>query len=61
MEATVQIDRTAVTDTAPERPFCALECDGCTGMCLALYMMLNRDEQDELCRRYKAGALPRVH
>ncbi|MEM8655721.1 MAG: hypothetical protein AAGF36_13340 [Pseudomonadota bacterium] len=54
----MQIERTALTDTSPKRPFCALECDGCTGMCLALYMMLTRDEQDEMCRRAKAG---RVH
>ncbi|WP_299613052.1 hypothetical protein [uncultured Tateyamaria sp.] len=57
----MQIERTALTDAASKRPFCALECDGCTGMCLALYMMLNRNEQDEMCRRYKARTAPRVH
>ncbi|MEX0369364.1 MAG: hypothetical protein AB3N09_01945 [Tateyamaria sp.] len=57
----MQVDRTVVTDVPPKRPFCALECEGCTGMCLALYMMLNRDEQDEMCRRYKAGETAHVH
>lgn len=57
----MQIDRTALTETPPQRPFCALECDGCTGMCLALYMMLTRDEQDEMCRLYKAEPPDRVH
>lgn len=58
----MQIDRTALTDDAPvRRPFCALECDGCTGMCLALYMMLTRDEQDEMCRRYKSAEPDRLH
>ncbi|WP_299693956.1 hypothetical protein [uncultured Tateyamaria sp.] len=57
----MQIDRKALTDTARQHPFCALECDGCTGMCLALYMMLTRDEQDEMCRRYKAGPSARLH
>ncbi|MEL6464657.1 MAG: hypothetical protein AAFQ58_06780 [Pseudomonadota bacterium] len=57
----MHIERKAVGETAPQRPFCALECDGCTGMCLALYMMLNRDERDEMCRRYKADRLQRVH
>ncbi|MEL7132828.1 MAG: hypothetical protein AAGK77_10475 [Pseudomonadota bacterium] len=57
----MHIERKAVGETAPQRPFCALGCDGCTGMCLALYMMLNRDERDEMCRRYKADRLHRVH
>ncbi|MEL6451658.1 MAG: hypothetical protein AAFQ19_10380 [Pseudomonadota bacterium] len=52
----MQIDRsTHVTDRAAPRAFCALACDGCTGMCLALYMMLARDEQEEMARLYKAG------
>lgn len=53
----MQIDRTAVTEDTPKRPFCALECDGCTGMCLALYMMLTQRERDEMCRRTKAVRL----
>lgn len=57
----MQIDRTALTGTAPKRPFCALECDGCTGLCLALYMMLNRDEQDEMRRLAKARVAGRAH
>lgn len=55
----MQIERSTVTtESGAKRPFCVLECDGCDGMCLALYMMLTRDEQDEMCRQYKAGALP---
>lgn len=57
----MQIDRTAVTPTIPNHAFCALECTDCTGMCLALYMMLTRDEQDEMCQRYKVGQTARVH
>jgi len=47
----MQIDRTtlATSDTAG-RPFCPLECDGCTGMCLSLYMMLTRDEREAVLR-----------
>ena len=55
----MQIERSTVTTgKGADRPFCVLECDGCSGMCLALYMMLTRDEQDAMCRSYKAGAVP---
>ncbi|WP_299371045.1 hypothetical protein [uncultured Tateyamaria sp.] len=52
----MRIDRTTLrNDAKPGRAFCLLDCDGCTGMCLSLYMMLTRDEQDEMVRAYKAG------
>ena len=54
----MQIDRSTFKSASPSRAFCALECDGCTGMCLALYMMLTRDEQDAMCRQYRQGAAP---
>ncbi|WP_299295893.1 hypothetical protein [uncultured Tateyamaria sp.] len=45
----MQIDRAtlAMNDTNGQA-FCPLECDGCTGICLSLYMMLTRDERDAL-------------
>ena len=52
----MQIDRNAQARRPENRAFCPLECTDCTGMCLALYMMLTRDEQDEMCRRHKVGA-----
>ncbi|WP_299722712.1 hypothetical protein [uncultured Tateyamaria sp.] len=55
----MQINRSTLsTDTTPTRAFCPLECEECRGMCLPLYMMLTRDEQDEMCRRYGLGAQP---
>lgn len=54
----MQIDRSTFKSARPSRAFCASECDGCTGMCLALYMMLTRDEQDAMCRQYRQGAAP---
>jgi len=55
----MQINRSILSaDSRRTRAFCALECDGCTGMCLSLYMMLTRDEQDEMCRQYRRGAAP---
>ena len=55
----MQIDRSTLTEgTGEQRAFCPLECEGCTGLCLSLYMMLNRDEQDEMCRQYGRGAVP---
>ena len=54
----MQISRSTLKIASPSRAFCALECDGCTGMCLALYMMLTRDEQDAMCRQYRQGAGP---
>jgi hypothetical protein len=55
----MQIERaTLPAERRPTRAFCALECDGCSGMCLAFYMMLTRAEQDEICRRYGRGAQP---
>ena len=57
----MQIERNAVSPTRPNRAFCALECTNCTGMCLPLYMMLTRDEQDEMCRLYKARDAVPLH
>lgn len=55
----MQIKRTTLPGAARYgRAFCALECDGCTGMCLPLFMMLTRDEQEEMCRRYRLGETP---
>ncbi len=54
----MQIDRTAVSRRTPDRAFCVFACDGCAGICLPLYMMLNRDEQDALCRQFRQGATP---
>lgn len=53
----MQIDRHAQTRPTMRRAFCPLECTDCRGMCLALYLMLTRDEQDEMCRRQKTGAV----
>lgn len=41
-------------DGATQQAFCPLECKGCRGLCLAVYMMLTRDEQEEMCRRHRA-------
>ena len=57
----MQIDRNPLTGARRGRPFCVLACDGCTGLCGPLYMMLNRDEQDKMCSRYKAGPFARMH
>lgn len=57
----MQIDREIRKAAAQSTAFCVLECGGCTGMCLALYMMLTRDEQDAMRRRFKAGASAVVH
>lgn len=54
----MQIDRSSLKPTAQSRAFCALECDGCTGLCFPLYMMLTRDEQDAMCRAYRHGVTP---
>ena len=42
--------------TAPHRSraCCPLECADCTGLCLAIYMMLTPAEQDAVARRPKA-------
>ena len=56
----MQTIRTALEPPLKRRAVCLLDCVDCTGMCLALYMMLTRDEQDEMRRRHKAGA-PVLH
>ena len=54
----MQINRSTLKSSQQSRAFCVLDCDGCTGMCLSLYMMLTRDEQDAMCRQYRQGADP---
>ena len=42
-------------DIAPTaRASCALDCEACSGVCLPLYMMLTRAEQDALRRAVAA-------
>ena len=55
----MQINRSTLSPNPRQsHAFCALECDGCTGMCLSLYMMLTRDEQEEMCRQYRLAGKP---
>lgn len=57
----MQIDRRTMNSDRRSRAFCALGCEGCEGMCLPLYMMLTREEQDAMCRRYRVGPDERLH
>ncbi|MEO0667230.1 MAG: hypothetical protein AAFZ99_04900 [Pseudomonadota bacterium] len=56
----MQIKRAARSSRRGTRAFCVLECAGCDGMCLPLYMMLTRDEQDAMCHQYRAGPAARL-
>lgn len=47
----MQIDRTAVTAKRQGRACCPLDCSDCSGLCLAIYMMLTPAEQDAVARR----------
>lgn len=57
----MKIDRRTMNSDRRSRAFCALGCEGCEGLCLPLYMMLTREEQDAMCRRYRVGPDERLH
>ena len=56
----MQIKRAATSNRRSTRAFCVLECAGCDGMCLTLYMMLTRDEQAAMCPHHRAGPAARL-
>lgn len=56
----MQIKRAATSNRRSTRAFCVLECAGCDGMCLPLYMMLTRDEQHAMWHKYRAGPAARL-
>lgn len=53
----MQIERSAMTPSSilgeTGKAYCALECDNCSGICLAVYFMLTPDERTAVC-----GAVP---